>query len=79
MSRSLPTIGASTNLTDQFRSAGPLPLPAGSNIAPSQPVLVPEDYEPWLDPCLQDVEQMQGLLRSYPVGELVAEPGAAGR
>lgn len=37
-------------------------------------ILPPEAYAPWLDPELQDVAQLQQLLRPYPAGEMEAFP-----
>jgi len=37
-------------------------------------ILSPPDYDKWLDPELQDKEQLTELLRPYPAGDLLAYP-----
>jgi putative SOS response-associated peptidase YedK len=37
-------------------------------------ILDPQDFELWLDPGMQDVEMLQGLLRPYPAEAMVAYP-----
>ncbi len=37
-------------------------------------ILDPGDYAAWLDPSLQDPEQVQAMLWPFPGGDLVAEP-----
>ena len=37
-------------------------------------ILARHDYEVWLDPMMQDVEQLKPLLRASPSDDLIAEP-----
>ncbi len=37
-------------------------------------ILQPKDYDPWLDPGVQDLESLQALLRPYPSEEMEAYP-----
>ncbi len=63
---------------EPVESCAVITVPANDLVRPFQvrmpAILMPEDYECWLDPAFHDVEQVQGLLRPYPDGELVAEP-----
>jgi putative SOS response-associated peptidase YedK len=39
------------------------------------PVILPTElYGPWLDPVIEDVEALKGMLRPYPADEMTAFP-----
>ncbi len=63
---------------EAVESCAVITVPANDLVRPFQArmpaILAPKDYEPWLDPGFQDVEQLRGLLRPSPDGELVAKP-----
>jgi len=39
------------------------------------PVILPQElYGPWLDPAIEDVDALQGMLKPYPAEEMTAYP-----
>jgi putative SOS response-associated peptidase YedK len=51
------------------------PNPLMAELHDRMPVILPRDlYGPWLDPAIEDVDALQGMLQPYPAEEMTAYP-----